>query len=58
MAKQHHEPPTTLKLIKFKKRSHTMVKLKINGKVEEFDIDPEMPLLWALREIAKLKLFQ
>lgn len=31
-----------------------MVKLKINGKLKEFDIDPEMPLLWAIRDIAKL----
>lgn len=31
-----------------------MVKLKINGKLKEFDIDPEMPLLWAIRDIARL----
>ena len=27
-----------------------MVKLDINGRVHELDIDPDMPLLWALRD--------
>jgi isoquinoline 1-oxidoreductase alpha subunit len=31
-----------------------MVQLSINGEVREIDIDPEMPLLWALRDILKL----
>lgn len=31
-----------------------MINLTINGKQEAFDIDEEMPLLWALRDIAKL----
>lgn len=28
--------------------------LKINGKAQEFDVDPDTPLLWVLREHAKL----
>ena len=31
-----------------------MIKLNINGTEKNLDIDPEMPLLWALRDIAKL----
>ena len=31
-----------------------MIILSINGTKQEFDIDPNMPLLWALRDIAKL----
>ena len=31
-----------------------MVKLKINGKSQELDIDPAMPLLWAIRDHAGL----
>ena len=27
-----------------------MVTLKVNGKVHEIDVEPEMPLLWALRD--------
>jgi isoquinoline 1-oxidoreductase subunit alpha len=32
-----------------------MIKLKINGKNHSFDGDPEMPLLWALRDELDLK---
>lgn len=28
--------------------------LKVNGKDEELDVDPEMPLLWALRDVLGL----
>ena len=31
-----------------------MVKLKINGEVKNLDIEPDMPLLWALRDIVQL----
>lgn len=31
-----------------------MVKLKINGVNKQFDGDPEMPLLWYLRDVADL----
>ncbi|TQV85047.1 (2Fe-2S)-binding protein [Aliikangiella coralliicola] len=31
-----------------------MIELTINGTKQKFDVDPEMPLLWALRDIAKL----
>ena len=31
-----------------------MIKLRINGKEHELDVDPDMPLLWALRESAGL----
>jgi len=31
-----------------------MIKLNINGTEQTLDIDPEMPLLWALRDIVKL----
>lgn len=32
-----------------------MVKLKVNGKDRQFDADPEMPLLWYLRDEIDLK---
>ena len=32
-----------------------MIKLKINGKNRQFDGDPEMPLLWYLRDEIDLK---
>ncbi len=31
-----------------------MVKLKVNGVVRNLDIEPDMPLLWALRDIIQL----
>ncbi|WP_199611632.1 (2Fe-2S)-binding protein [Flocculibacter collagenilyticus] len=31
-----------------------MVKLTINGKKYDLDVNPQMPLLWAIRDIAKL----
>jgi len=31
------------------------MKLNINGTVKEIDADPEMPLLWALRDLAGIK---
>lgn len=31
-----------------------MIKLTINKKVYELDVDPQMPLLWALRDVAGL----
>ena len=31
-----------------------MIKLNINGKTHSLDIDPEMPLLWALRDHVRL----
>lgn len=32
-----------------------MIKLKVNGKNQQFDGDPEMPLLWYLRDEVDLK---
>ncbi len=32
-----------------------MIKLKVNGKSQQFDGDPEMPLLWYLRDEIDLK---
>jgi isoquinoline 1-oxidoreductase subunit alpha len=32
-----------------------MIKLKVNGKDQQFDGDPEMPLLWYLRDEINLK---
>jgi isoquinoline 1-oxidoreductase subunit alpha len=32
-----------------------MIKLKVNGKSQQFDGDPEMPLLWVLRDELDLK---
>ena len=32
-----------------------MIKLKVNGKNQQFDGDPEMPLLWVLRDELNLK---
>lgn len=34
--------------------THTMIKLNVNRKVHELDIDPNMPLLWAIRDIIGL----
>ncbi|MCJ8272288.1 MAG: (2Fe-2S)-binding protein [Psychrosphaera sp.] len=31
-----------------------MVTLSINGEQRQLDVDPDMPLLWALRDVAKL----
>ncbi len=31
-----------------------MIKVKVNGKVRELDVDPEMPLLWVLRDVLAL----
>ena len=31
-----------------------MIKLRVNGEVRELDVDPEMPLLWALRDVLAL----
>jgi isoquinoline 1-oxidoreductase subunit alpha len=33
----------------------SLINLKINNKDYSLDVDPEMPLLWALRDAAKLK---
>lgn len=32
-----------------------MMKLNVNGEIHSLDADPEMPILWALRDILKLK---
>jgi len=31
------------------------MKLNINGRVRELDVEPEMPLLWALRDVLDMK---
>ncbi|MEE4301241.1 MAG: (2Fe-2S)-binding protein [Pseudomonadales bacterium] len=31
-----------------------MITLRVNGRVHELDVDPQMPLLWAIRENLKL----
>jgi isoquinoline 1-oxidoreductase alpha subunit len=31
-----------------------MIRLKINGLTHELDVDPEMPLLWAIRDVVGL----
>jgi isoquinoline 1-oxidoreductase alpha subunit len=36
------------------RRSEAVIKLKVNGEVRELDVDPEMPLLWALRDVLGL----
>ncbi|HNB27761.1 MAG TPA: (2Fe-2S)-binding protein, partial [Alphaproteobacteria bacterium] len=30
------------------------MKLDINGQVHEVDVDPDMPLLWAIRDVVGL----
>lgn len=32
-----------------------MIKLNINGKTHQVDVEPEMPLLWVLRDVLDLK---
>lgn len=32
-----------------------MIKLNINGKTRQVDVEPEMPLLWVLRDVLDLK---
>jgi isoquinoline 1-oxidoreductase alpha subunit len=36
------------------RRSEAVIKLKVNGEAREIDVDPEMPLLWALRDVLGL----
>jgi isoquinoline 1-oxidoreductase alpha subunit len=31
-----------------------MIKLRVNGKDHDLDVDPEMPLLWAIRDVLGL----
>jgi isoquinoline 1-oxidoreductase alpha subunit len=31
-----------------------MIVLRVNGKEQHLDVDPEMPLLWALRDVLGL----
>jgi isoquinoline 1-oxidoreductase alpha subunit len=31
-----------------------MIRFKVNGKEKTFDGDPDMPLLWYLRDVAEL----
>jgi isoquinoline 1-oxidoreductase alpha subunit len=31
-----------------------MIKLRVNGKEHELEVDPEMPLLWVLRDVLQL----
>ena len=31
-----------------------MITLKVNGRAHEIDVDPEMPLLWAIRDVIGL----
>ena len=31
-----------------------MIRFKVNGKEQTFDGDPDMPLLWYLRDVAEL----
>jgi isoquinoline 1-oxidoreductase alpha subunit len=38
-----------------KKRTKFMIKLKVNGKNQQFDGDPDTPLLWVLRDELDLK---
>src|SRR5205085_3216913 len=35
-------------------RSAAVILLRVNGKEQELDLDPEMPLLWALRDVLGL----
>ena len=35
-------------------RGNTMIRFKVNGKEQTFDGDPDMPLLWYLRDVAGL----
>jgi len=32
-----------------------MIKLTVNGRPRELDVEPEMPLLWALRDVLDVK---
>ena len=32
-----------------------MIKLNINGKAHQVDVEPEMPLLWVLRDVLDMK---
>jgi isoquinoline 1-oxidoreductase subunit alpha len=46
-----------MRLIGYQKSNHhrTMLQLTINGKKFEVDVDPQMPLLWVIRDFAGLK---
>jgi isoquinoline 1-oxidoreductase alpha subunit len=41
-------------ICKFEPENHTM-KLNVNGQAHELDVEPEMPLLWALRDELDIK---
>jgi len=41
-------------MLKNSSRKLTMITLKINGSQRQFDGDPDMPLLWYLRDVAGL----
>ena len=32
-----------------------MIKLNVNGKAHSVDVEPEMPLLWVLRDVLDIK---
>jgi isoquinoline 1-oxidoreductase subunit alpha len=36
------------------RRREAVIKLKINGEARELEVDPEMPLLWVLRDVLGL----
>src|SRR5436305_9794153 len=36
------------------RRSDSVITLKLNGEAREVDVDPEMPLLWVLRDVLGL----
>src|SRR6202789_3550331 len=40
------------KILSTSKRGGEMVRFKVNGTEETYDGDPEMPLLWYLRDVA------
>src|SRR3989441_12581465 len=42
---QYHDPP----------RRQEMIQLTVNGRSREVDVEPEMPLLWVLRDVLDLK---
>ena len=35
-----------------------MIELRVNGETQQLDVDPSMPLLWALREPAERRYFR
>src|SRR4051794_19469147 len=47
---RHHRSETVSCGQSFEVQEQAMIKLSINGKTHDIDVEPDTPLLWAIRE--------